>query len=113
MLDSVDEAGYLDGLSTDVQTQSITVEQALYYKLANFLDKRKASGDARPCGPHDMVPIYSTIFGVTKEELRDERFLGRLRRSGVGDSSVRTVIEAAANETHKGSSRESKGKGKK
>ena len=65
-------------------TKESTIEQAIYDRLTNFLDKRKASGDARPCGPHDLVPIYGAIFGIPKDELEDERFLVRLRRSGLG-----------------------------
>ena len=71
-----------------------TIEAALYDRLANFLDKRKASGDARPCGPHDMVPVYGSIFGIPKEKLEDERFLARLRRPGLGD--IRSKQETAA-----------------
>ena len=67
--------------------QTTTIEQALHARLETFLDKRRASGDARPCGPHDMVPIYSRVFGITKEELGDERFVGRLRRCGIRGSS--------------------------
>ena len=112
LISDFDEPGFLDGISTDVQ--EITVERALHYKLANFLDKRKASGDARPCGPHDMVPIYSSIFGITKEDLGDERFLGRLRRSGLGDSSVKkAAVEAAVDGPRMDSSRQSRKKGKK
>lgn len=33
-----------------------------------------------------MVPIYLNIFGIGKDELKDERFLSRLRRSGLGVS---------------------------
>ena len=62
-----------------------TIEQAIYEKTANFLTKRKASGDARPCGPHDLVPIYSAIFRISKDELDDESFLARVRRSGLGE----------------------------
>ena len=62
-----------------------TIEEAIYDTMTNFLDKRKASGDARPCGPHDMVPVYGSIFGIPKEKLEDERFLARLKRSGLGD----------------------------
>ena len=106
------ESGRLVSLSTKVQ--EITIARALHYKLANFLDKRKASGDARPCGPHDMVPIYSSIFRITKENLGDERFLGRLRRSGLGDSSVKKVaIEAAADGPRMDFSRHPRKKGKK
>ncbi len=62
-----------------------TVEEVIYARLSNFFDKRKASGDARPCGPHDMLPIYLSVFSVGKEGLKDDRFLSRLRRSGLGD----------------------------
>ena len=65
--------------------KKITVEEAIHNRLANFFDKRRASGDSRPCGPHDMVPIYLNVFGIGKHELRNERFLSRLRRSGPGD----------------------------
>ena len=61
------------------------LEEAIQNRLANFFEKRRASGDSRPCGPHDMIPIYLSIFGIGKEELKDERFLSRVRRSGLGD----------------------------
>lgn len=61
----------------------VTIEYAIKGCLKHFFDKRRASGDARPCGPHDMGPIYLTIFGVSKEELKDEKFLSRLRRAGL------------------------------
>ena len=61
------------------------LEEAIHNRLASFFDKRKASGDSRPCGPHDMLPVYISVFGIRKEELQDERFLSRLRRSGVGE----------------------------
>lgn len=61
-----------------------TVEQAIHTRLANFFEKRLASGDARPCGPHDMAPIYEGLFGISKEELQDdEKVLSRLRRCGL------------------------------
>ncbi|TGO42466.1 hypothetical protein BHYA_0008g00570 [Botrytis hyacinthi] len=50
-----------------------------------FFEKRKASGDARPCGPYDMGPIYRATFMVSREELKDEKFLGRLRRAGLSE----------------------------
>ena len=65
--------------------EMITLEEAIYKRLANFFDKRRASGDSRPCGPHDMVPVYMSVFCIGKDELKDERFLSRLRRSGLGD----------------------------
>ncbi|KAK3657789.1 hypothetical protein LTR56_002168 [Elasticomyces elasticus] len=65
-------------------TERITLEQAISSSLQNFFDKRKASGDCRPCGPHDMVPVYLTCFGIEKAEIEDEKFLSRVRRSGLG-----------------------------
>ena len=94
--------------------QGITIEQALHHKLENFLEKRKASGDSRPCGPHDMVPIYSSVFGISKEDLGDERFLGRLRRSGFGNPCTKKAgVEAGADGTRIGSSKRSRRGGKK
>ena len=61
----------------------ITIEEAIKGCLDNFFEKRRASGDARPCGPHDMGPIYLAVFGVSKEELKDEKLLSRLRRAGL------------------------------
>ncbi|KAI9711464.1 MAG: hypothetical protein M1820_002027 [Bogoriella megaspora] len=60
-----------------------TIEQAIATSLANFFEKRRASGDSRPCGPHDMAPVYRLCFGVDKAEIEDRRFLSRLRRSGL------------------------------
>ena len=61
------------------------VEEAIKERLSNFYDKRKASGDFRPCGPHDMVPVYLSVFGIPRSELEDERFLSRLRRPGLDE----------------------------
>jgi hypothetical protein len=58
-----------------------TVEQTLTTQFENFFSKRSASGDFRPCGPHDMVPIYLGIFGMEVGDL--EGIEGRLRRSGL------------------------------
>lgn len=66
-------------------SKDATVEEVIHTRLSNFFEKRKASGDARPCGPHDMLPIYLSVFNVGKEGLDDDRFLNRLRRSGLGD----------------------------
>lgn len=60
-----------------------TFDTALRSLLSNFIDKRRASGDARPCGPHHLGPMYASLFGIEMEELNDDRFLTRLRRSGV------------------------------
>jgi hypothetical protein len=71
----------------------MTIEEAIKSCLENFFENLKASGDARPCGPHDMGPIYRAVFGITKEELRNEKFLSRLRRVGLGQPKGRTVEE--------------------
>ncbi|KAF2434581.1 putative C6 transcription factor, partial [Tothia fuscella] len=68
-------------VSTDSAPKMMTIEEAIKSRLAGFLEKRKASGDARPCGPHDLGPIYMAVFGISKEALQDEKFLARLRRS--------------------------------
>lgn len=65
-------------------SKMITVEEAIHNQLDNFFAKRRARGDSRPCGPHDMATVYMSVFGIRKEELKDERFLSRLRRSGPG-----------------------------
>ena len=85
-------------------TKEPTIEQAIYDRMTNFLDKRRASGDARPCGPHDLLPIYSAIFGIPKDELEDEGFLARLRRSGLGGTSKRedTARNGIAKKSTKG-----------
>ncbi|ETS86969.1 hypothetical protein PFICI_00797 [Pestalotiopsis fici W106-1] len=60
-----------------------TVETAIHTRMARFLDKRKASGDARPCGPHDIAPLYEAVFGIQQDEMRNEKFLARLQRQGL------------------------------
>ena len=75
--------------------EKVTPEEAIHSKLGNFFKKRKASGDSRPCGPHDMVPIYLSIFGIGKEELKDERFLSRVRRSELGEFKSQSDSAAA------------------
>jgi hypothetical protein len=84
-----EETGITDSPKSDSTSSTLnkdaTVEAVIHTRLSNFFDKRKASGDARPCGPHDMLPIYLSVFNVGKEALKDDRFLSRLRRSGLGD----------------------------
>ena len=87
-----------------------TVEQAIHDGLTNFIEKRKASGDARPCGPHDIAPVYAGIFGVSKEEIKDEKFLSRLRRSGVVSASAKLERTATNSEPNTRKSRGGKGK---
>lgn len=76
---------------TPVATESklkeqMTIEEAIKMRMSNFYNKRKASGDFRPCGPHDMVPVYLNVFGIEREALEDEQFLGRLRRAGLDEA---------------------------
>ncbi|KAL8963938.1 MAG: hypothetical protein Q9183_004831 [Haloplaca sp. 2 TL-2023] len=74
-------------LTSSPEICTASIQDTIHQRLANFFDKRKASGDSRPCGPHDMLPIYLDVFEVQKQDLKDEKFLGRLRRSGLGDSA--------------------------
>lgn len=71
--------------------KTLTIEEAITSCLQNFFAKRRASGDARPCGPHDMAPIYKAVFGITTDELKNEQFLRRLRRTGLGQSNQKTA----------------------
>ena len=84
-----EEGGTTDLSKSDSTSSTVnkdaTVEEVIHNRLSDFFNKRKASGDARPCGPHDMLPIYLSVFSVGKEGLKDDRFLSRLRRSGLGD----------------------------
>ena len=72
--DNTDETNLFNGiLNNDAR---ITVDQALHYELAKFLEKRKDSGDTRPCGPQDMVSISSSTLQKAKQGLKDEGFGG-------------------------------------
>lgn len=72
--------------SLTIKREPKTVEEAIKERLAGFFDKRRGSGDSRPCGPRDMAPIYESVFAIKHSELEDPHFLGRLRRSGLDDS---------------------------
>ncbi|USW56152.1 hypothetical protein Slin15195_G094710 [Septoria linicola] len=65
---------------------STTLEQAFSSSLENFFEKRRASGDWRPCGPHDMVPVYLACLGMEKREIEEEGFVARARRWRAGKS---------------------------
>lgn len=79
-------------------TKEQTVEDAIKFYLSSFLEKRKASGDSRPCGPHDLAPVYEFVFGISKEELSDEGFLRRVRRQGLGLGTEVEVRAGGGNE---------------
>ncbi|KAF5574771.1 hypothetical protein FPANT_11619 [Fusarium pseudoanthophilum] len=66
-----------------ISQQGKSFEAAVRTLLDGFLDKRRASGDARPCGPHHLAPLYAKFFGIDLEELKEDKFLGRLRRAGI------------------------------
>lgn len=66
-----------------VDDSGTTIEQAISHELEGFLSKREASGDFRPCGPHDLVPIYLRCFGIEKSEIEDEKFVSRVKRQGI------------------------------
>ncbi|TVY56433.1 hypothetical protein LCER1_G001506 [Lachnellula cervina] len=65
-------------------SEDMTIEEAITSCLQNFFEKRRASGDARPCGPHDMAPIYREVFGVSKGDLSEGNFESRLKKHGLG-----------------------------
>ena len=86
---SVEEDGVLNNKveNPDMFSKPKPIEEAIKDRLVNFFEKRRASGDARPCGPHDMAPTYESVFKIEQSELEDEKFLARLRRCGLEDSS--------------------------
>ena len=47
--------------------EGVTVEDEIHCKLRNFFEKRRASGDARPCGAHDLLLIYLQVFNIHKD----------------------------------------------
>lgn len=102
--DAPAEAEGESGKPDDAFRKDVTVEEAIHNWLSDFFEKRKASGDARPCGPHDMVPAYASVFEIVKEDLKDERFLSRLRRSGLGESRCKqaTTSKCKAEDNDKG-----------
>ena len=110
-----EEGGTLDLSKSDSISSTLsepaTVEEVIHTRLSNFFNKRKASGDARPCGPHDILPIYLSVFKVCKEGLEDNRFLGRLRRSGLGDHRAAEGNRAEDRSIMRGKGNKRSGKG--
>lgn len=78
------------------------VEKANKARLTNFLEKRRASGNSRPCGPHDMAPIYESVFGINRSELQDDNFIRRVNKAWLPNSAE------AAKEIHKESNKDTK-----
>lgn len=60
-----------------------TFDTAVRVLLNNFIDKRRASGDTRPCGPHHLAPMFASLFGIRIEEVKDVKFLDQLRRADI------------------------------
>lgn len=97
---------------TQATTDQNTVQDAIHAQMQNFFDKRRASGDARPCGPHDLAPIYLRVFEVTSEELDDAKFLSRMSRSGLGETSSPALGSCADSEGKQKTKSKGKNKGK-
>ena len=83
MLEPIFEESIHSNNSKASRTERISLEDAITSSLANFFEKRRASGDLRPCGPHTLAPVYRRVFGIDRAEIEDARFLSRLRRSGL------------------------------
>lgn len=64
----------------------MSLKQVITTNLHNFFEKRRANGDSRPCGSQNMAPIYLSNVDIDKEELEDDKFVGRVRRSGLGSA---------------------------
>ncbi|KAH0009334.1 hypothetical protein KCU78_g10781, partial [Aureobasidium melanogenum] len=92
----------------DVTPHTVTIEQAIKDCFQNFFEKRRASGDSRPCGLHDMGPIYRVVFGISKEELKDEKFLSRLRRAGLPRLEAEVTGKSSEQKAPKGGKKEEK-----
>jgi hypothetical protein len=108
--DEQDTNGKNTVIEKDMSSVSlVSVEEAIKGCLENFFEKRRASGDARPCGPHDMSLIYLAVFGISKAELKDEKFLSRLRRAGL----LRLDAEGTGKNDERNTQKEGKKGGKK
>jgi hypothetical protein len=95
--------------TTPASAHTQTVEQAINAALATFFEKRRASGDARPCGPHTLAPVYLEVFGLRRGDVADEGFLKRMRRQGV---PVERSGNSGEEKERKGHGKEKKGHGK-
>lgn len=79
-----DEEGGDDSLNLAMESlRGKAFDEVVPALLKSFIDKRRASGDIRPCGPHHLAPMYALLFGIDLREVQDDRFLGRLRRAGI------------------------------
>ena len=87
ILSTLVEPGSLskESIAPSPNVRTTTIQDTINQRLANFLAKRKASGDPRPCGPHDMLPIYLDVFKLRRGDLKKKKFIARLRKSGLED----------------------------
>ncbi|KAK7441937.1 UMTA methyltransferase [Colletotrichum acutatum] len=51
-----------------IRIHGLIVEEAIETVMNGYLDKRRASGDARPCGPHDLAPYTGTAVQMSAPE---------------------------------------------
>jgi len=65
------------------EIEGASFDTALRKLPERFIEKRRASGDSRPCGPHHLAPMYASLFGIDLKELKEENFLRRLRKGGI------------------------------
>ncbi|KAK1464521.1 methyltransferase domain-containing protein [Colletotrichum cuscutae] len=72
-----DEGDENEDRNPRVRISGLTVEEAIETVMNGFLDERRASGDTRPCGPHDLAPMYAALFGIHLLELQSHQFLSR------------------------------------
>ncbi|KAK9416287.1 hypothetical protein SUNI508_01704 [Seiridium unicorne] len=56
------------------------VEAAVHINFTRFLEKGRASGNARPCESHALAPVFEAVFGISKTKLEDEKFIARLAK---------------------------------
>lgn len=69
--------------SNHEELEGASFDTALRKLLERFIEKRRASGDSRPCGPHHLAPMYASLFGIDLNEVKEENFLRRLRKGGI------------------------------
>ncbi|EJP66230.1 uncharacterized protein BBA_04723 [Beauveria bassiana ARSEF 2860] len=77
------EQEHLAVLASIPSQQGQRFDAALAAFFQNFFDKRRASGDARPCGPHNLAPVYALLFGIDKKELDSPQFQSRIRKERI------------------------------
>ena len=77
---TVEEADTIKTAFVD-DTQSQTLEALIQVTLEER--QRTTITHIFPCGPHDMVPVYLSCFGIDKAEITDTKFVSRVARCGL------------------------------